>query len=59
MNGRVVVIVCVPQVEDYIVGYMGEGRAAKEFLREFLEKRSETRARKLETDRDVSALFSS
>uniref|UniRef100_A0A914UI12 PERQ amino acid-rich with GYF domain-containing protein 2 n=1 Tax=Plectus sambesii TaxID=2011161 RepID=A0A914UI12_9BILA len=39
-------------VEDYIVGYLGEGRPAKDFLREFLEKRSETRARKLDTDRD-------
>lgn len=35
------------EVEDYVIGYLGESKAVKEFVREFLQKRSDFRNHKL------------
>ncbi|PIO54634.1 hypothetical protein TELCIR_23997, partial [Teladorsagia circumcincta] len=34
------------EVEDYVMGYLGDSKAVKEFVREFLLKRSDFRNRK-------------
>lgn len=41
------------EVEDYIEGYLGSSKSAKEFVKEYLQKRSESRKRR-DTDKDVS-----
>ncbi|KAK6735093.1 hypothetical protein RB195_018345 [Necator americanus] len=40
------------EVEDYVVGYLGDSKAVKEFVREFLQKRSDFRNRKLHAVKD-------
>uniref|UniRef100_A0A915BU74 GYF domain-containing protein n=1 Tax=Parascaris univalens TaxID=6257 RepID=A0A915BU74_PARUN len=40
------------EIEDYVVGYLGDGRQVKDFIREFLEKRREARSKKQPTDKD-------
>ncbi|VDK82830.1 unnamed protein product [Litomosoides sigmodontis] len=40
------------EVEDYIIGYLGESRSVKELIREFLEKRSQARQKKEPVDKD-------
>ncbi|VDK52759.1 unnamed protein product [Gongylonema pulchrum] len=42
------------EVEDYIIGYLGESRSVKELIREFLERRSQARQKKGPVDKDVS-----
>ena len=44
------------EVEDYIQEYLGASKAAKEFTKEYLQKRSESRKRR-ETEKDVSFSF--
>lgn len=45
----------VLKVEDYAFGYLGDGRQVKDFVREFLERRSQSRPKKV--DKDVSFFF--
>uniref|UniRef100_A0A9J2PQ96 PWI domain-containing protein n=1 Tax=Ascaris lumbricoides TaxID=6252 RepID=A0A9J2PQ96_ASCLU len=45
-------IKCLDKVEDYVIGYLGDGRQVKDFIREFLEKRREARSKKQPTDKD-------
>ncbi|CAG9538204.1 unnamed protein product [Cercopithifilaria johnstoni] len=40
------------EVEDYIIGYLGESRLVKELIREFLEKRSQARQKREPVDKD-------
>ncbi|VDN04057.1 unnamed protein product [Thelazia callipaeda] len=40
------------EVEDYIIGYLGEGRSVKSLIREFLERRSQARQKKEPVDKD-------
>ncbi|KHN77819.1 PERQ amino acid-rich with GYF domain-containing protein 2 [Toxocara canis] len=40
------------EVEDYVIGYLGDGRQVKDFIREFIEKRREARSKKQLTDKD-------
>ncbi|VIO95044.1 Uncharacterized protein BM_BM2317 [Brugia malayi] len=40
------------EVEDYIIGYLGESRLVKELIREFLERRSQARHKKEPVDKD-------
>uniref|UniRef100_A0A0R3S1L7 GYF domain-containing protein n=1 Tax=Elaeophora elaphi TaxID=1147741 RepID=A0A0R3S1L7_9BILA len=40
------------EVEDYIIGYLGEGRLVKELIREFLERRSLARQKREPVDKD-------
>lgn len=40
------------EVEDYVVGYLGDSKAVKEFVREFLQKRSDFRNRKQHAVKD-------
>ncbi|VDP55425.1 unnamed protein product [Heligmosomoides polygyrus] len=46
------------QVEDYVVGYLGDSKAVKEFVREFLQKRSDFRNRKQHAVKDLKDLSS-
>lgn len=46
------------QVDDYVEGYLGSSKVAKEFVKEYLQKRSESRKRK-DTDKDASFLYMS
>uniref|UniRef100_A0A1I7W2A0 GYF domain-containing protein n=1 Tax=Loa loa TaxID=7209 RepID=A0A1I7W2A0_LOALO len=40
------------EVEDYIIGYLGESRLVKELIREFLERRSQARQKREPVDKD-------
>ncbi|KAM3715672.1 GYF domain-containing protein, partial [Dirofilaria immitis] len=40
------------EVEDYIIGYLGESRLVKELIREFLERRSQARQKREPIDKD-------
>ncbi|VDK76418.1 unnamed protein product [Onchocerca ochengi] len=40
------------EVEDYIIGYLGENRLVRELIREFLERRSQARQKKEPVDKD-------
>ncbi|EYC17752.1 hypothetical protein Y032_0029g1850 [Ancylostoma ceylanicum] len=40
------------EVEDYVVGYLGDSKTVKEFVREFLQKRSDFRNRKQHAVKD-------
>ncbi|KAK0424930.1 hypothetical protein QR680_008931 [Steinernema hermaphroditum] len=45
-------VVTPQEVEDYMVTYFGESNATKEFCKEFLQRRSELRAKSKAADRD-------
>uniref|UniRef100_A0A915Q3H9 GYF domain-containing protein n=1 Tax=Setaria digitata TaxID=48799 RepID=A0A915Q3H9_9BILA len=40
------------EVEDYIIGYLGESRLVKDLIREFLERRSQARQKREPVDKD-------